>query len=105
MDYDIELRFQDLLKKLDYLINNPNEISLASNNNRKLNSFDIKQPVFVLDIVFEALLEEVERFNNKYYIGTFRNYINEGLLLDLCIIPKIFYKYSYDEFSKSLDSK
>jgi hypothetical protein len=50
------------------------------------------------------LLEEIERFNDRYYIGTCRHYINEGLLLDLCIIPKIFYKYSYDEFSKSLNS-
>jgi hypothetical protein len=64
-----------------------------------MNSFEEDDEIFK-DLENDELLEEIERFNDKYYIGI----SNEGLLLDLCITPKIFYKYSYDDFSKCFDS-
>jgi hypothetical protein len=65
-----------------------------------MNSFEENDEIYK-ELESNNLLEEIERFNDKYYIGTC---INEGLLLDLCITPKIFYKYSYDAFSRSFDS-
>ena len=53
---------------LEVAVCNGNQLigKLSEVTQKKLNSFDIKQPVFVLDIQFEQLLREVEKSKIRY---------------------------------------
>ena len=63
------IRFQQTAEDgVEIAVFNGNQLigKLTEVAKKKLNSFDIKQPVFVLDILFEQLLGEVEKSKIRY---------------------------------------